>query len=341
VRARWARVQEAWSRFWFEPQDTTPLGLFRIAFGVVVTLWTLSQLPDLFTFYGPDGVLPQARPLESAQWGLLNIVSSVPAVSIVWLATLLAGIALVVGTRCRLAAVIVLLGLMAFERRNAYVLNNGDLLLRYLAFYLALAPSGAALSLDRWRSDRDHFWSAPPRAPFAMRLMQIQLSLIYISTVWAKLQGDTWRNGTAVTFAMRVQDITRYPPPEFVLSSPLLAEWLTFGTLALELSLGIFVWNRRARPWVLGLGVLMHLSIEVNVMVGFFSLGMLCLYLVFLPPATAVRVVDRARAFVRHRRAGEPRDDEEKSPVSRNVGVSFGDASVGSTGERSARTDEP
>ncbi len=336
MRARWRRVRDAWSRFWFEPQDTTPLGLFRIAFGVVVTLWTLSQLPDLFTFYGPDGVLPEPRPLESAQWGLLNIVSSVPAVSIVWLATLLGGIALVVGTRCRLAAIVVLLGLMAFERRNAYVLNNGDVLLRYLAFYLALAPSGAALSLDRWRSDRAHFWSAPARAPFALRLMQIQLSLIYISTVWAKLQGQTWRNGTAVTFAMRVQDITRFPPPEFVLSSPLLAEWLTFGTLILELCLGIFVWNRLARPWVLGLGVILHLSIEVNVLVGFFSLGMLCLYLVFLPPETAVRVVDRARSVVRNRQAGELGSEEEKTPVSRNAHVSFGDASVSSTGERTA-----
>lgn len=336
MRARWQRLRDGWSRFWFEPQDTTPLGLFRIAFGLVVTLWTLSELPDLFTFYGPDGLLPQPRPLESAQWGLLNLVSSVPAVSVVWLATLGGGIALVVGTRCRLAAVVVLLGLMAFERRNAYVLNNGDVLLRYLAFYLALAPSGAALSLDRWRSDREHFWSAPRRAPFALRLMQIQLSLIYISTVWAKLQGETWRNGTAVTFAMRVEDITRYPPPEFVLSSPLLAEWLTFGTLALELCLGIFVWNRRARPWVLALGVILHLSIEVNVMVGFFSLGMLCLYLVFLPPETAVRVVDRARTFVHDRRAGRPRDDGEKVSVPRNTDVSFGDASVSSTGERSA-----
>jgi hypothetical protein len=336
VRPRLRRLASSWSRFWFEPQDTTTLGIFRIAFGLLATLWTLSQLPDLFTFYGPDGVLPVPRPLESAQWGLLNLVTSVPAVSVVWLATLLGGVALVVGTRSRLAAVVVFLGMLTLERRNAYVLNNGDDLLRYMAFFLMLAPSGAALSLDRWRTDREHFWTAPLRAPFALRLLQIQLSLIYISTVWAKIQGDTWRNGTAVAFAMRVQDITRFPPPDGLIDSPLISEWFTFGTLALELCLGIFVWNRKARPWVLGLGVLMHLSIEISVMVGFFSLGMLCLYLVFLPPETAARLVDRVRGRfpIRRNQASDPspEDRTEKGTVTRNTDASLSDTSVSGSG---------
>ncbi|GLZ56083.1 HTTM domain-containing protein [Actinomycetospora sp. NBRC 106378] len=291
TRGRVRAALVAWNRFWFEPTDTTPLALFRIAFGVVATLWTLSHLPDLFTFLGPNGVLPSPRPLESWQWGLLNLNSSVLAVSVVWLATLLAAVALTVGRRPRLAAAIVFVGILSIERRNSYVLNNGDDLLRYLAFYLMLAPSGAALSLDRWRRDRASFWTAELRAPWALRLLQIQLSLIYVSTVWAKLQGDTWRNGTAVTYALRVQDITRFPPPDALLGSVVVSEWLTFGTLLLELSLGVLVWNRRARPYVIALGVLMHLLIAVGVIVGFFSAGMLCLYLVFLSPEAARRVI--------------------------------------------------
>lgn len=320
VRERAHEATAAWNRFWFEPTDTTPLALFRIAFGALMTLWTLSQLPDLFTFYGPAGVLPETQPLESWQWGLLNINGSVLAVSVVWLATLVGSVALTVGRASRLAALVVFLGVMAFERRNPYILNNGDLLVRYLAFYLVLAPSGAAFSVDRWRSNREDFWSAPARAPWALRLLQIQLSLIYISTVWAKLQGETWRNGTAVTYALRVQDITRFPPPDAVLGSIVVSEWLTFGTLLLELSLGLLVWNRRARPYVLALGVLMHLLIAVGVIVGFFSLGMLCLYLVFLSPETAQRMILRIRRSLSRRQERPlPIRDETGEVVARST----------------------
>ena len=85
-------------------------------------------------------------------------------------------------------------------------------------------------------------------------MLQVQLSVIYLAAVWAKLQGDLWRNGTALSFALRMLDQLRGPTPDFVPGSGLLVEWLTFGTLLTELSIGLFVWNRRARPWVLGAG---------------------------------------------------------------------------------------
>ena len=54
--------------------------------------------------------------------------------------------------------------------------------------------------------------------------MQIQLSVIYLSTVWGKLQGDLWRNGTAVSYALRIDDIQRFPTPGFLTDSVVLVE---------------------------------------------------------------------------------------------------------------------
>ncbi len=54
---------DAWERFFFTPESTAPLAVFRIAYGLVITLWTLTQLPHLFVFYGPDGVLPTPPPV--------------------------------------------------------------------------------------------------------------------------------------------------------------------------------------------------------------------------------------------------------------------------------------
>ncbi|HWN27442.1 MAG TPA: HTTM domain-containing protein, partial [Actinomycetospora sp.] len=192
-------------------------------------------------------------------------------------------------------------GVLSFARRDPYVLNAGDILLRSLAFYFIFAPAGEALSLDRWRRARDTFWEFPLRAPWALRLMQIQLSVIYLSTVWEKLQGSRWRDGTAVSYALRIGDVHRFPTPAFLADSVLMSEVMTFGTLVVELSLAIFVWNRTLRPWVLALGVSLHLSIELSMMVGFFSLLMLTLYLAFLPPETASRLVLWVRRWTRRR----------------------------------------
>ena len=139
-------------------------------------------------------------------------------------------------------------------------------------------------------------------------MLQVQLSVIYLAAVWEKLQGDVWRNGTAITYALRMLDQLRLPTPEFVAGSPLLVEWITFATLLTELSIGLFVWNRRCRPWVLGAGFLMHLGIEIFIMVGFFSTAIWCLYLVFLPPEGTERAVLalRDRWQTRRRRTPEP-----------------------------------
>ena len=133
--------------------------------------------------------------------------------------------------------------------------------------------------------------------------MQIQLSVIYFATLWGKLQGDRWRDGTAVSYALRIDDIHRFATPAFLTDSVVLSEILTFGTLLLELALAILVWNRALRPWVLALGVSLHVSIAFSIMVGFFTMLMLTLYLAFIPAETARRLILSAVAAWRRRKA--------------------------------------
>jgi hypothetical protein len=208
------------------------------------------------------------------------------AVQILFGVLLCACIALTVGYQTRLAALLVFVGIMSLERRDPYVFNTGDGLMRLIAFYLMLAPAGAALSVDRWRQGH-RFWEFPRRSVWPLRLMQIQLSIIYLAGLWIKVQGTTWNNGTAVSYSMRISDLTRFPVPGFLTHSMLIANLMTFGTLAIELSLAILVWNRRLRPWILLVGVFLHLGIDYSIRVGFFSLAMLTLYIAFLNPEWA------------------------------------------------------
>jgi hypothetical protein len=296
------RIRAGWNTFWFRPASTSTIAVVRIVFGFVATLWTLSQAPTLLTFYGPDGVVPAVPGLGSGAWSLLSVSTSAPVVIGLWAVTLVGAVGVMIGFRTRLATVLLFVGVMSFERRDPHILNAGDQLLRMMAFYLIFSPAGDALSLDRWRRAPDAFWEFPLRAPWVLRLMQIQLSVIYFATVWAKVGGERWRDGTAVSYVLRIEDYLRFPTPRFLADSVVLVELLTYGTLLLELALAVLVWNRTLRPWVLALGVSLHLSIAYSIMVGFFTLLMLTMYLTFLPPEKADELVRSARRWLRHRR---------------------------------------
>src|SRR5262249_18495964 len=83
-----------------------------------------------------------------------------------------------------------------FIERNPNILNAGDRVLLIGLFLLMLAPSGRALSVDAWLRRRRGRTVGPEwTAPWSVRLFQIQLCLIYLTTGLRKLKGDHWMKG--------------------------------------------------------------------------------------------------------------------------------------------------
>lgn len=292
-----------WRRFWFSEDSAYPLGFIRIAFGLLMILWTLSLYPGLYDRFGPAGVVP-VPPKADFTWSVFRVFPGDSAVLAGWVVLLMASIALTLGWRSRLAAVLVFVMVVSFERRNPFVMNAGDVLLRVEALFIALSASDAALSLDQ-RRRTGTFWSAERRRVWPIRLMQIQVSIIYLSTVVAKLHGETWQAGTAVAYSLRQNDLLFFTVPRWFTDSMLLSNVLSWSTLLIELAIGLLVWNRRARPWVLAAGVALHLCIFVSMSIGLFSLAMFVLYLAFLPSDRAEAIACRiASSGGRRRRTG-------------------------------------
>jgi hypothetical protein len=300
------RASDAWNRFWFAPAETSTLMLVRVVFALTALLWTASLLPELGPLFSRHGVLPrQPASGDAGLWGLLGIWPGDVALSLTIVVLAAACVALLVGCWTRVAAVLVFAGLLSVQRRDPFVFNSGDVLLRTTAFYLTLAPAGAALSVDAWRRHgRCAFVDFPSRAPWALRLIQVQLTIVYLSSVWAKARGQAWNDGTAVSYALRLTDLARFPVPDELARSALAANVLTYGTLATELAIAILIWNRALRPYVIGLGLAMHLGIDYSLRVGFFAPALLACYVAFVPP-------ERATAFLRQvarRLAPQPAD---------------------------------
>jgi len=186
------------------------------------------------------------------------------------------------------------------------------------ALYLAIAPSGARLSADAWirtrlQRTRDSSSLARPiarwvrRVPFwgtgqplfcqpsssaclATRLFQVHLCFIYLWGGLGKLQGETWWNGeaiwlTAASLDYQSNDLT------WMIHFPWLYQSLSIATWVWEISFSILVWQSRFRPWVLLVGVSMHLGIGMFMGMWTFGLAMIFMYLAFVPAETYERLV--------------------------------------------------
>jgi hypothetical protein len=277
------RLLATWDDFWLAPEPTSTVAVVRVAYGVLLLAWAATLGPDLSPFFSTSGLLPGGHDLPWS-WSLLDAVGSDVVTTVVYGLLVAAAVGLVLGYRTRLAAVVAFVAVISFYRRNPAVFQSGDQALRVFSFYFMFAPAGVALSLDRWRRARDRFWQFPERPVWALRLIQVQLSLIYLFTVWGKVRGTRWNDGTAVSYSLRIGELVRLELPAWLTTSVAVSNVATYTALAIEFAMAVFVWNRRARPWVLTAGVLLHLFIEVTLRVGFFSLTMFLYYLAWLDP---------------------------------------------------------
>lgn len=279
-----------WDRFWFEPQPTTPLALVRILYGSVMAVWCLSHLWDLGDLYGPDGLLPDPH-LDAGMWPLLPTSTPVGALIGLDLLVLVAAGLLAAGLWTRPAATVVFLWQLALGRRNPLAITSGDLLLRLIGLVVLIGPSGAALSIDRWRSHPDAPWTAPLASPWALRFLQLQLSWGYLITVVWKLQGTSWRDGLATGYALQVDELQRFAVPHLLWNDLFVVNVMTYGTLAAEVTIALAIWHPRLRRWAILAGLALHAAIDLVFVVGFFSWAMFCLYAAFARPERDVRDV--------------------------------------------------
>lgn len=229
---------------------------------------------DFRTWFTEDGLAPvAAAKIWSGPVWRLNVLEGVtdPRLTLAVLAlTTLAALLTCLGLWSRAATIVLAIGLITLHHRNPFILHSGDTLMRITAITLALAPSGAALSLDRWLANRRGKPAPEPVSLWPQRLVQIQMALLYGTTVWHKLVGVHWVDGTAAWYPPQLTEFNRFPTPAFV-DLPPFVQIATYSTLGIELALASLVFWRPARKWVLLAGVSLHAVIEYRFNIPLFA----------------------------------------------------------------------
>jgi hypothetical protein len=269
------RFAAGWNRFWYSPAEARPLALMRIVTGLVALYILASLTPDLATFFSRDGILPPqaveswaGRFVDDSGHGLpplnrfsfLNYLRSPTELWIGHAAALLVLAAYTVGLRTRIASVLALYVVLSYIHRAPMLTAQVEPVLAMLMFYVCLGPSGRHWSVDACLAQRGAKVAEPQPtwgANVALRLMQVHVALLYVAIAFSQIaggiSGPVWLNGEAVWWIVarpeaRLVDFT------FIASAPQLIDLLTYAILLFELAFPLLMWNRLARPLLLGWG---------------------------------------------------------------------------------------
>jgi len=289
VYLMFALQSERWRRFWLTLEDPRPIGLFRIVFAFLCIcnindLWEYFEF--LFTDEGiflsdaarqqfasgqfkgfgegngePYGFFDLAGWLEYLKGNKYSLLFFYDSPRVMWvqlIAFYAVTVAFMVGWRTRTMGVLSFLLMNSFFVRNQLFWEGTELVYRVFFFYLLLARSGHAYSVDNWlrcrklrREGRLSERHGPgggaglapgPEHPRGLEavyrliptwprmLMVLNLGVLYCFTGTVK-NGAVWAKGDALYYALNMDHFYRFYPQEAssILGTNLfrLATWIT------------------------------------------------------------------------------------------------------------------
>lgn len=282
-----------WREFWFAAEDPFTLGIIRILTGSMLAYNLLVWGLDLQAFFFSDGLQPLAVIREF--YGSDPVFSFLFYVSDDWLTVVhwtCFGIAVLMcaGVCSRLTTILCYLITISYSHRVPVANFGLDQILGLLCLYLAIGPSGAALSVDSmWRRRRSGaLTSESSVVPLAscrmtLRLIQIHLCVIYFWAGFAKLKGESWWTGEAMWQVLANQE---YQTTDLTWLAwiPWAPYLIAHVTVAWEVFFCVLIWNKTLRPFMLAIGTGMHFGIGAFLGMWTFGLVMTYAYFAFSSP---------------------------------------------------------
>ena len=287
--SNWRNWMQETDSFFHAPVDVRVVAALRIGYAVLLLINVLCWWPDLDRWFSESGVLPLAasRPVINSQ--CLTLFQILPSDSrtlhiVYWIFVAQLG-ALLVGWKPRLQAVCCYLWLVSFQHRNNLIFEGEDTLFRIIGFLLIFMPLGNTWSVDRWLHRGDRLALPTIVDGWSVRLLQLEMTMLYFSAAWSKLLGAPWRDGTALYYVMRLDEYWgRFPIPAFVTDTEWIVRGLTWSTMALEFAIPVLIWFAPTRRYALVLVLVFHLACDYSMHLFLFHWIMLVGWMAFLRP---------------------------------------------------------
>jgi hypothetical protein len=250
-------IEATWTRFWFEPADPRPLALIRMATALLALVLLSSYSADLDTWFGPAGMIP-ADPAAAWRspwgWSLFDLAGSSGSLRLLFIITAVVLMLLGVGLATPVVSLAAPIFWASLLHRGPMLAGPADDCVAVLLWCLAIAPSGAAWSLDRW------FRGGPSPSPsirsrIALGLIQVHAAAISLTSLLAQLKGDVWWDGTAAWWLAARADSRVVDLTGLFARSEYLCNLVTHGITLFEAVFAIGIWFTATQTTVARIGL--------------------------------------------------------------------------------------
>ncbi|NLP84281.1 HTTM domain-containing protein [Microbacterium sp. CFH 90308] len=301
-----------WQRFvtWLTAAQraTVSFSLLRILFGLAMLIVLIPSMPDRHYLWGVGSWWVEPEASRRGWWEPLRLLFSKESMfwfDLAYAVLLVLVVLFLVGLKTRWVTPLLLIFWVGLSTNSTLLTNGGDTLMRIVLLFVIFANLSEHFSVDAWLRRRSAKRGRTPRSGPAwlprwlvnwahntvLILCVFQILLVYLVSSVLKLTGEEWLEGTAIYYALRIDEFRVFPmisdlvwqfTPAIVLGS-----WLA---LWVQLLLPILVIWRPTRYTAVALITGMHLGIAVLLSLWPFSLAMIALDLLLVRDASWRRV---------------------------------------------------
>lgn len=294
------------------PHMLRSFSALRIVLGTAILAYLLTSAKDRHYMWGSGSSwLEPATRLRDFPWFFNIFPKDNPVLfDILYIILILVTAAFIAGIFTRLSSVALLLLWVGLYTNSVVLANGGDVVMRITLFFILFANLGEHWSVDSWRRSRSPQDRRPSRRILpelvtsaahnsALLILCWQLILIYVNSGIFKLRGDEWRDGTALYYAMNLEQFAPFPGlnelawqiTPFVYIGSFIGIWV-------QLAFPVMLIWRPTR--YLGLALLMGMHLGIAFFFGLwpFSLAMIALDLLFIRDSSWERAARWTRAKI-------------------------------------------
>ena len=314
-------IERAWNWATGEKHSLYGLAVTRILLGLIISTQLIANFADRHYTWG-DGAAWTAPVRGAKGWpdflDLMFVNASGPIFDTVYIATILAGLLLMVGFASRAATFLALFLWMSLYVANPFVGSGGDAVLRMVLFYMCFVDSGRHWSVDNWLRRRRG--DPAPRLPgwftatihnAALILIIHQVVMVYVASAFWKVQSPVWMGGTAVYYPLQVEAYSPWLSHIHLLTDH---GWIvagaTYTAIVVQLFVPVLLMYRPTRFLALIALTGMHLGIGILMGILFFSLVMIAVDVLLISDRSWARAEAFATAYLGRMRRRSPRSAE-------------------------------
>ena len=278
------RVGKSISDFAWAPASPAPLAAFRIGVCCVLLVQAFSLAPSIRDLYGEHALIQPSLasylgdPLLPKMSFLTRTFTKIglsewQVVISTGVAYVFALIALLLGWQTRFAATFAWLLHMVLTN-SAPCANYGvDIFSHIALFYLVWMPAGQSWSIDAWGKQNT---VGTPETRLAIRVLQIHLCIVYLTSGIEKAMGEQWQNGEVIWRSLMLPVYSQFDM-SWISNFPTFCKFAAWGTLVVEIGYCVFIWPKRTRTFWVASIVGLHVGIGVFLGLGLFS-AMMCVF---------------------------------------------------------------